>query len=919
MSPVLVASLAILGALPGRERTLFDGDWRFAFGNAADVAQDFGFGSGYGFLKAGDGEGALSPSFDDSAWRTVDLPHDWAVEVPFDGENKGFLHVAHGCREVGADYPATSIGWYRKRFSIAKEDVGRRLSLEFDGVFRDCQVWLNGHYLGRNLSGYAPFRLDFTDYANYGGENVLAVRVDATHGEGWFYEGAGIYRHTWLVKTHPVHVPQWGIHVMPSVQGNTGTIKMGVEIRNDGPATDNADVKAKIIDEGSGEEVAAISVAGMKLDPWANTSLTPTIKIARPKLWSLEARHLYRCEVEIRVGGKLVDSSSTRFGFRTVTFDKDKGFFLNGKPIKIRGACNHQDHAGVGSALTDGLQEFRIARLKEFGFNAYRTSHNPPTPELLDACDRLGMLVLDENRLLSSSEEGISQLERLVRRDRNHPSVIAWSISNEEPEQNTDRGGRIAATMIRSIRALDPTRLITAASNAGNAEAGLHPLIDLRGFNYKNIANIDEYRKKHPNQILWGTEEASTVTTRGEYAADPKRGYLSAYDLNKPGWGALAEDWQTFYANREWLAGAFVWTGFDYRGEPTPYQWPCISSHFGVLDTCGFPKDVAFYYQAWWTDQPVLHLLPHWNWAGKEGKPIDVWCFSNHDEVELFLNGVSQGRKEMPRNGHLEWKVNYAPGELKAVGYRKGNAVQTELVQTTGAPAKLAAKATRHGDTVVVDVSAHDVDGRVVPTANLPITFAAVGGELLGVGNGDPSCHEADRFFAQPSRLAIEGWKMKEIDSISNVPAGDEGFKKVSLGQANQVRPNHAAVFRASFSLDNVPDRARLAVGRIDDHGTIMLNGVVVGEVKQWDEPFSADVSKILKPGANTIQIVMENGAGEGGVANIAISSPGVAPVWTRSLFNGLAQAIVKAPSKGKVTVTVSAPGVASATAVVGG
>jgi beta-galactosidase len=461
---------------------------------------------------------------------------------------------------------------------------------------------------------------------------------------------------------------------------------------------------------------------------------------------------LYRLESKLISSGGTVDVLSTRFGVRTIRFDKDSGFHLNGKRVELKGVCLHQDHAGVGVAVPDRLNEWRMEQLKQYGVNAYRSSHNPPTPELLDACDRLGILVMDENRLIGSSPETLGQLRRLIERDRNHPSVIMWSIGNEEPEQTTSRGARIARTMLQTIKQLDPTRPVTYASNARNNDQGINAVVELRGFNYKNISDIDKYRREHPQQILFGSEEASTYSTRGIYANDPEHVHVSAYDVNHPKHGATAEDWWSFYDARQWLAGGFVWTGFDYRGEPSPYKWPAISSQFGFLDTCGFPKDIAFYYQAWWTVQPVLHLLPHWNWTGKEGQPIDVWAFSNLEAIELLLNGKSLGRQTMKRDSHLEWKVPYRPGVLEARGYRNGRLVKTTRVETTGAPMRLLLAADRTTiaadgrDVSIVTVSATDSKGRLVPIADNSVEFDGEGdGKMIGVGNGDPGSHEADK------------------------------------------------------------------------------------------------------------------------------------------------------------------------------
>ena len=454
----------------------------------------------------------------------------------------------------------------------------------------------------------------------------------------------------------------------------------------------------------------------------------------------------------MRSGGKTVDSVSTRFGIRTVRVDKDKGLFLNGKPVKIQGVCCHQDHAGVGSALPDYLQYYRIQLLKEMGVNSYRTSHNPPTPELLDACDSLGMLVLDETRLLNSGAEYGAEWEKLIPRDRNHPSVFMWSIGNEEwMIQTSTTGKRIAQNQILKQKELDPYRTCTYAANVGNTWYGVNEVIPVRGFNY-NLKGIDPYRKEHPDQPMMGTEMASTVSTRGIYKWDTVNAYVPDYDSVAPPWASTAEQWWKIAADREWYMGGFAWTGFDYRGEPTPFKWPNINSHFGIMDMCGFPKTVYYYYQSWWTDKDILHIAPHWNWPGREGQPIPVWVNSNADNVELFLNGKSLGKKDMPRNGHLEWMVNYAPGKLEAVAHKKGKTTTT-IVQTTGQPYKILLTPSRTSmladgkDAVVFTVTVVDKSGTEVPDAGNLLHFSVSGlAKIIGVGNGDPSSHEPDQY-----------------------------------------------------------------------------------------------------------------------------------------------------------------------------
>ena len=790
---------------PLRERLLLDFGWRFKLGNADDPAKDFGFGDASGtFAKAGrimapirveapgpdpapdlSGTPAVlvtpnhpgptpeemrkafggSPRavFDETGWQRVDLPHDWAVELPF--TNRRAL-AARGYKPLGRAFPETSIGWYRREFEIPAGDKGRRLSLEFDGVYRNCMVLFNGFYLGVNFSGYAPFRFDITDFAHYGGKNVLAVRVDATLSEGWFFEGAGIYRHVWLVKTGPVHVPQWGTFVRSALHGGLATISVTTEVQNDGDTDKPCRVIATILDA-AGKTVGTATSAPAALPAGSGSQFEQQIGVDRPALWSLEQPYLYRLVTTVEADGVTVDKYETLFGIRSIRFDAEQGFFLNGKRVEIKGTCNHQDHAGVGSALPDRIQSYRIERLKEMGSNGYHTSHNPPTPELLEACDRLGMLVMDETRTMLSTPEGLSQLERMVRRDRNHPSVVIWSLENEEPEQTTDIGVRIVSSMKRLVRRLDPTRPVTGAMNGGWGQ-GISAVVDVQGFNYNNPA-IDEFHRNFPKQPCVGTETASTVGTRGIYRNDTAKGYVSAYDENYPMWAATAESWWKVYAARPFLAGGFAWTGFDYRGEPTPYEWPCINSHFGIMDTCGFPKDNFFYYQAWWGAKPVLHLFPHWNWAGKEGEEIDVWVHSNLDRVELFLNGKSLGAQGVPRFTHLSWKVKYEPGTLEARGLKEGRQVLTARRETTGAAAKIVLRPDRtriaaNGEDVsVVAVEVQDREGRTVPVADNEITFQVGGsGKLLGVGNGDPSSHESDKGGA---RRAFNGLCMAIIQA----------------------------------------------------------------------------------------------------------------------------------------------------------
>jgi beta-galactosidase len=774
-----------------RERLLLDRGWKFHFGDASSPEGDFGYGVALLLAKAGESGGAVDPHFNDAGWRSIDLPHDWAVEQDFVNVKDENVE-SHGFKPIGRKFPKTTIGWYRRAFMIPKTDAGKRLAVTFDGVFRDSRVWLNGHYLGSNTSGYSGFSYDITDYINYGGNNVLVVRVDASQYEGWFYEGAGIYRHTWLLKYDPVHIPECGVFVHADVGKDEATVAAETLVVNHGDREIPVELTTLILDS-RGQTIGQTAPQAVRLSPGGSNTIRQLISVANPKLWSLETPYLYRLVSQVSSNGSLKDNVETAFGIRTVRFDKDLGFFLNGKPIKIQGVCCHQDHAGVGSALPDRLQYYRIEKLKEMGCNAYRTSHNPPTPELLEACDRLGMLVMDENRLMGSTPEIMGQFERLVLRDRNHPSVIIWSLGNEEETiHNTEVGRRIAQSMIQRLKDIDPTRLCTYAGNNGKNYAGINEVVPVRGFNY-HLDGVDPYRKEHPDQPLLGTETASTVCTRGVYANDAAAGYVCDYDINFPSWASTTESWWSFFAARPWLAGGFAWTGFDYRGEPTPYGWPCINSHFGIMDMCGFPKNNYSYYQAWWSGKDVLHIYPHWNWKGKEGQIIDVWCQTNCESVELFLNGKSLGKKVMKLYSHLEWKVPYRPGNLEAKGWKKGK-VLTTTVETTGEPIRILLTPDRAAinadgeDACVVNVTALDAKGRAVPIAGNLIKFALAGpGRIIGVGNGDPSSHEPDKYLAGDYQRRLFSGKCQVIIQSTReagkliLTASSDGLGSVTL------------------------------------------------------------------------------------------------------------------------------------------
>lgn len=928
----LTLTAAATGENTPREHLRLDAGWRFALGHPTDPQKDFDHATGYFsyFAKAGNGDGPAAPKFDDSAWRKLDLPHDWAVELPF--AEKG--SSSHGNKAVGRNFPENSLGWYRKTFVLPESDLGRRISVEFDGVYRDSVVWVNGFYLGRQPSGYTSFRYDLTDYLNYGGENVISVRVDATMEEGWFYEGAGIYRHTWLTKTSPLHVGPWGTYVTTEVNNGSADVTARTTVINEGAAVATFDLDQEIIDD-TGRSIASAHVAGGSLAAGISREFPITLKVASPRLWSLETPVLHKLITVVRSNGAVVDRYETSFGIRTIRFDADRGFFLNGQHVELKGTNNHQDHAGVGVALPDALQDYRIRRLKHMGSNAYRASHHPMTPELLEACDRLGMLVIDENRLMGPSPEQLGQLEAMIRRDRNHPSVILWSLGNEEwAIEGNIKGARIAASMQAFAQRLDPTRRNTVAISGG--WGGISTTIDVAGFNYIRQANTDKQHAEFPRQIGVGTEETTTQGTRGIYFDDKPRAHWSAQKDGTSG-GNAESGWK-HYAARPYLAGIFFWTGFDYRGETTPFGWPAVGSQFGILDTCGFPKDSFYYLKAWWGDTPVLHIFPHWNWPGKEGQAITVTANSNHEAVELLLNDQSLGKKDMPVNGHLEWSVVYQPGALDARGYRGGKVVETTRIETTGQPASIRLTADRSAikadgeDVSVIAVQVIDAQGRVVPTADNQVTFELDGpGRIIGVGNGDPVSHEPDQFLETVQMIAVNDWRGRIAPTGTTSPSAPEALAPFAqLGNWLSPLPKVGDIYDLSgtFTLAApLPADARLTLflPALGAKTTVWLNGreLVRDVATSAAGPAIPLVARQLSSGVNRVQLLVSPVLDQRNhipelsrLGAMQIRTP--APSWQRQVFNGYAQIILQAAKQaGPIRLTARSKDLQIATVIV--
>ena len=720
-----------------REELLLDRGWLFHLGDVPAPVPPSHAGA-YMHNKAGFARGAPRPSFDDSDWRWLDLPHDWSHEGAFDRSH----HPSSG-------YLPRGVGWYRRRFVLHPRDQGARFQLRFDGVGTHGVVYVNGHLLHRNFCGYTPFTIDITDVVEFGDEpNVIAVRVDASHMEGWWYEGAGIYRHVWLVKTPPVRFAEDGVFVCPRrVDATRWDVVVRATLENTADQDADVEVSVAVVEPG------APGAAPRRLVVPARRSIEieQTIAINSPRLWSVDAPSLHVLQATLRAGDGSEDRVETTFGCREVRFDAERGFFLNEQPLKLLGACCHQDHAGVGVAVPESLWEFRVRRLKEFGFNALRCAHNPPARELLDACDRLGMLVMDENRNFGSSPEHLRQLSAMVKRDRNHPSVLLWCLCNEEAIQGEPVSARIARTMVAEVRRLDPSRPITAAISGGTLnDLTIADAIDVQGINYQ-VSLYDAIHAKRPHLPIVASETHCVLGTRGVSQTDPALQVFADDDSEHAFWSSSARDTWRAVSSRPFIAGLFAWTGFDYRGEPAPHEWPSVSSHWGLLDLCGFEKDTASLHRAWFTTTPFVFIAGHWNETGQRARRVRV--YSNCREVELRLNGRSLGRKPVDPVEMVSWDVDYEPGELVAVGLSDaGSAVESSL-RTTGPAVALGLEVhpsmgraflrADASDALPITAFALDAHERRVPDATNEVEWIVTGAaRLLGTGNGDPNSHE---------------------------------------------------------------------------------------------------------------------------------------------------------------------------------
>jgi len=740
------------------------------------------FGNDWKF-QLGDVPGAEAIRFADASWRKLNVPHDWSIEGEFSEKNPA--------TPGGGALPG-GIGWYRKSFKVSTEDLKGSVFIDFDGVYQNSEVWINGHSLGKRFYGYSSFRYELTPWLVAGEkENVLAVKVDnSMQPNSRWYSGSGIYRNVWLVTTGKTYIAHWGTFITtPEITATNAKVKVVHQIKNKLVADQKLVLKTVILDP-TGKEVTA---GKMKTNGVKDSVLSVTFdfEVKNPVLWNLDEPKMYSAVSKVFVDGELVDNYTTPFGIRSFEFNAEKGFFLNGKSVKINGVCNHQDLGCLGSAINLRALERQMEILKGMGCNAIRTSHNPPAPELLDLADQMGFLIMDEafdmwkkpkNKFDYSTvwdEMHKKDLQDLILRDRNHPSVMIWSIGNEILEQWDSTGTMIAKELAGCVRELDTTRPITSACNDPKPYNFIirSEALDLIGYNYHQN-DFEAFPQTFPGKKFIGTETVSALMTRGFYdmPSDEIRRWpvnkdwkgkmpnadntCSSYDNVSTPWGSTHEETWKVIKKHDFLSGQFIWTGFDYLGEPTPYWWPSRSSYFGIIDLAGFPKDVYYMYQSEWTKTDVLHIFPHWNW--EEGQTVDIWAYSNAEEVELFLNDKSLGvKKKQGDELHLMWRVPFTSGTLKAISRTAGKEVLVKEVKTAGAPARLVVTADRSAikadgnDLSYLTVDVVDANGVIVPNADNLVKFQLEGsGTIVGVDNGDPVSHES---FKAPQRKAFHG------------------------------------------------------------------------------------------------------------------------------------------------------------------
>lgn len=727
---LIFIAVAVMSASPvSAQSERIDTGWKFALGDASSMEADYGHGTEYfTYLckvnSAGHSRSPETMEFDDSKWQEVTLPHDWAVDLPYSSE----ASHSHGYKTIGWKYPETSVGWYRRHLEIPAGDKGGQIWLEFEGVYRDAEIFINGCYLGKETSGYSSAIYDLSPYLNYGGDNVIAVRCDASLEEGWYYEGAGIYRHVWLHKAGPVAMKPYSLKV-----DEAGTPEFETVLAH---GTNPAKVSSKVT----------------YFDSEGNVDEDPS------KLWSPSDPYLYTMKIDLFYDGKLSASYTRRIGLRHLDFDNNEGLKINGEPVKLKGCNLHLDHAGVGTGIPDELWRYRIARLKEFGFNAIRSSHNPASPAMLDICDEMGMLVIDENRQLGVNKAQLNDMRNMIERDRNHPSVIMWSVGNEEwAVEWSEKGTEIAEMMTEYAHSIDLSRPTTYGSSGGRE---LVKGVDVFGYNYIVQNPVDEYRDSYPEHLVVGTEETSGAGTRGHYLTDHERGWMVPLNrMDTLGRINVIEHGWKFYKERSWGLGLFYWTGLDYRGEPNPMKWPATGSQFGIFDYCGFPKDEAFYLASVWKDEPVVHICGPYNG--------EVWVYSNCSSVRLYDGKRAISKQKMPADGHLVWNVT-GEGPFLAVGYdSKGRKTAEDIYPYAPSEIKIipfVGRLASDGESVdVIDIEAPD---------DRPLMVSGDGLRIIGWGNGDPGFKYVERPAEGDNSIFVYPFSNKAQIIVRSLPDG---------------------------------------------------------------------------------------------------------------------------------------------------
>lgn len=758
-------------------------------------------------FNLGDTANGQDPQFNDARWRRLNLPHDWSIEGKFDKSNPA--------TPSGGALPG-GIGWYRKTFTLPPAEQGKLVHIEFDGIYQHSDVWLNGHHLSFVPYGYSSFIDDLTPYLKFGGQNVIAVKVDnSQQPNSRWYSGSGIYRNVKLIIANKISVDDWGVFVTtPQISATEALVHVQTSIRNFSGSEQTAVVTQTIYNAGNQPAASAVSDTVSLKD--TITRIDQSLRVKDPRLWSIDQPYLYKVVTTINVNGKMVDRYETTAGVRHFNFDADNGFSLNGKPLKILGVCNHHDLGALGAAINTRALERQLSLLKAMGCNAIRTSHNPPAPELLDLCDKMGFIVMDEafdmwnkqktryDYHLYFKEWHERDIVSQVLRDRNHPSVMIWSIGNEIPEQTDSTGFAIAQELAAIIHRMDTTRPLTAANNNPDTRNQIirSGALDLIGYNYHHN-DLPKFHDRYPGKKFIGTETTSAFETRGFFqmpsdsiyrwtsrSANKNSGMTaSSYDQVSAAWGSTHEETWKIIKKYDFLSGMFIWTGFDYLGEPTPYPWPARSSYFGIIDLAGFPKDVYYMYQSEWTSKPVLHLLPHWNWQA--GETVDVWAYYNQaDEVELFLNGRSLGVKKKENDDlHVMWRVKFEPGTLKAISRKNGKTVLTTQVKTAGPAARIELIPDRRviradgRDLSFITVKIVDKDGTIVPDASNPVNFTISGGAFIAaVDNGDPTSLDSFRVNYRKAfhGLALAIVQAKEQKGNVTFTATADGLAPVS-------------------------------------------------------------------------------------------------------------------------------------------